>query len=233
MAAPHDSSLQHRALALAQAKGFGALEALVAAARLNNAKVAILSGNRSDDWFQLGQLVCRLTEGLDELPTSVLAMLLKAGAPTEVRSASSRLLPLAAAARAGRVESLLLLLDAGAEVDASGVSVAGTNLRPTPTTALSWAAAGGHVRCLRTLVERGAVLDRTDADGHTAFFVAVYAGQVSAVRVLLELGADPSIRNRLTFRADTLVRRRTGSRSTGQQEVLDFLDETRISEHAQ
>lgn len=56
-------------------------------------------------------------------------------------------------------------------------------------TALMIAAAGGHIGCLRILIEKGCDLDAADMRGWTAAMHAAFAGQVECLRVLIEAGA--------------------------------------------
>jgi len=98
------------------------------------------------------------------------------------------------AAKSDRVEVLDLLVELGANVEAD----------PYRGTALIWAAANGRVSSIRKLVALGANLDSRatfggpdHGDGVTALHLAAQAGHREAVEALLELGADPTIRDRL------------------------------------
>ena len=97
---------------------------------------------------------------------------------------------LAWAARSDRAAVLGELVDRGADVAADVYR----------GTALTWAAACGHVDSIRRLVELGAdPSQRTTfggpdhGDGATALHLAAQAGRLDAIRALLELGADPTI----------------------------------------
>ena len=72
------------------------------------------------------------------------------------------------------------------------------NADPYRGTALTWAAANGHVRSVRTLVELGADPNQrgtfggpSHGEGVTAIHLAAQSGRREAVVALLELGADP------------------------------------------
>jgi len=96
------------------------------------------------------------------------------------------------AARCGRVEALRALVDAGARVDAD----------PYRGTALTWAAVNGRVDAIRALVALGADVDGRGTFGGpdhgvgvVALHLAAQAGKRASVEALLELGADPTLRD--------------------------------------
>jgi ankyrin repeat protein len=98
------------------------------------------------------------------------------------------------AAKADRVEAIDRLVELGARVEAD----------PYRGTPLTWAAANGRVAAVRRLVELGADVNATGTfggpshgEGVPSMHVAAQAGQEEAVGVLLELGADPTIRDAL------------------------------------
>jgi ankyrin repeat protein len=98
------------------------------------------------------------------------------------------------AAKSDRDEAIRLLAEAGARVDAD----------PYRGTALTWAAVNGRLVAIRTLVELGADANQRGTfggpdhgDGVPAIHLAAQAGQREAVLVLLELGADPLMRDHL------------------------------------
>jgi ankyrin repeat protein len=98
------------------------------------------------------------------------------------------------AAKADRADAIRLLVELGARVDAD----------PYRGTALTWAAANGRVGAIRTLVELGADVDQrgtfggpSHGDGVTAIHLAAQSGQREAVALLLGLGADPLIQDKL------------------------------------
>ena len=98
------------------------------------------------------------------------------------------------AAKSGRTEVLVTLIEHGAGVDAD----------PYRGTALTWAAVNGHVDTVRRLVELGADPNRRGTfggpdhgEGVTALQPAAQGGRAEAVDALLALGADPTIRDSL------------------------------------
>ena len=114
-------------------------------------------------------------------------LLLQAGAAVDrhVRNQRSSALNEACASVQHRFELIEALLFAGANAD----------LR-TPNggwTALHTAAEYGNAHTVLQLVESGAALDLSDAEGRTALCWAALTGQYRAVSVLLHCGADPSL----------------------------------------
>eukprot|EP00435_Cladocopium_sp_Y103_P053574 s627_g17.t1 len=83
--------------------------------------------------------------------------------------------PLHYAARNGHVESMLLLLEAGAEKDPPSAE----NERITP---LYIAAQNGHLVAVRHLVEVGADKERADNEGATPLYIAAHNGHLDVVR---------------------------------------------------
>ena len=92
-------------------------------------------------------------------------------------------LPLHCAARGGHVESMLLLLEAGAEKDPPSEE----NERMTP---LHLAAEQGHCDAVCHLVEVGADKNLADNRGATPLYIAARNGHLDVVRHLVEVGAD-------------------------------------------
>jgi ankyrin repeat protein len=98
------------------------------------------------------------------------------------------------AAKADRAPVLELLVDLGARIDAD----------PYRGTPLTWAAANGRVASIRRLAELGADVNGRGTfggpghgDGVTALHLAAQSGHRDAAVALLELGADPTIRDTL------------------------------------
>ena len=92
--------------------------------------------------------------------------------------------PLLFAARYGRIDSVRLLLDAGADVNETA---------PNGESALVMASFSGQGRFAAFLLERGANLNAAAA-GYTALHTAVSRGDLELVKALCAHGADPNSR---------------------------------------
>ena len=96
--------------------------------------------------------------------------------------------PLHCAAERGHVESLQLLIEAGAEKDERDEGPEG--MMPLHgATPLFIAAENGHLGVIRHLVEVGAHKDQAANDGTTPLFIAAQEGHLDVVRHLVEVGA--------------------------------------------
>jgi ankyrin repeat protein len=98
------------------------------------------------------------------------------------------------AARNGRLGVLDFLLAVGANIDGD----------PYRGTALIWAAWKGRANVIRWLVDQGVCINRQatfggvgHGEGLTALHAAAQTGRLDVVRILIERGADPSIRDAL------------------------------------
>jgi ankyrin repeat protein len=98
------------------------------------------------------------------------------------------------AAKSDRIEAIERLVELGADLNAD----------PYRGTPLTWAAANGRVAAIRRLVELGADVGALGTfggpdhgQGVTALHLAAGAGQAEAAETLLELGADPTVRDAL------------------------------------
>lgn len=98
------------------------------------------------------------------------------------------------AAKADRVETMPLLVERGARIDAD----------PYRGTPLIWAAANARVEAARWLLDRGADVNRratfggpTHGEGVTALHLAAQDGHRAVAELLVEHGADPSIEDEL------------------------------------
>ncbi len=86
----------------------------------------------------------------------------------------------------GRAETLTLLLELGADVDA--VSLNPTNVHP-----LHSAVAGGNLRCVEILLGHGAQPNAHQHGGWTALMGAAASGREDMVSLLISYGADPAV----------------------------------------
>lgn len=138
--------------------------------------------------------------------------LLAAGAPADGDPA----FPSAAeAAAGGDLETLALLLDAGADPDAPGVG---------GWTPLHYAARDGNYPLMRRLLDAGADPGRPKADGWTPLHLAAHNGKVLAAFMLLEGGADP---DPLNDEGKTPAQLAAASENAGKDELAAYLREPR------
>ena len=102
--------------------------------------------------------------------------------------------PLAAAAGAGNVEIIELLLAAGASVNQLGVDKLGPEAeQESPLTPLNWAAIGGHLEAVKVLLAAGADPNiKSPEGGGGALLAATGKNCPEIAKLLLENGADPN-----------------------------------------
>ena len=106
----------------------------------------------------------------------------------EVRSAQDES-PLMLAARHGLLAECQGLIERGADVNKSGWAP------------LHYAATNGHLAVMQLLIEENAYLDAESPNGSTPLMMAAHYGTPSAVKLLLESGADPTLKNNLGLSA--------------------------------
>ncbi len=98
-------------------------------------------------------------------------------------------------AHAGELELVRLLVERGAEPNRPG------------WTALHYAASAGHAPIVRYLIEQNAYIDAQSPNRTTPLMMAARHKQIDAMRLLLELGADPSAVNEAGLRAADYLER--------------------------
>jgi ankyrin repeat protein len=104
---------------------------------------------------------------------------------------------LLAAARRGHADAVSLLLAAGARIDRANAA---------GETALHVAGLAGDARSLIALTDRNrAAIDVRDRAGRTPLMAAAEAGKNEAVRILIDAGADRSVRSNRGETAETLA----------------------------
>ena len=85
------------------------------------------------------------------------------------------------AARMGQTETIVLLLDRGANIEAEN---------DIGWTALMLAALNGNTETVRLLLDKGADIEAKDNKGRTALMLAVRMGRIEIVTLLLDRGAN-------------------------------------------
>ncbi len=112
----------------------------------------------------------------------MIEVLVYAGSNLEAVTRVADYTPLMVAARTGHGDAAVLLLDAGANPDAT---------TSTGVTALHFAAGAGQTQAVRALVAAGVDVDaREGAMGQTPLIFAANEGRTDAVQVLIDAGAE-------------------------------------------
>jgi len=106
----------------------------------------------------------------------------------EVRNAADES-PLMLAALAGDLELCRLLIQKDADVNKTGWAP------------LHYAATNGHLEVLRLLLDENAYIDAASPNGSTPLMMAARYGTATAVKLLLEAGADATLKNMLGLSA--------------------------------
>ena len=97
--------------------------------------------------------------------------------------------PLMLAALNNKLQLAKLLILRGADVNQAG------------WTPLHYAATKGHIEMMRLMIDNSAYLDAESPNGTTPLMMAAHYGTPMAVKLLLEEGADPRIKNKLGLSA--------------------------------
>lgn len=103
--------------------------------------------------------------------------------------------PLMLASLGGYLETVKLLIDRGADVNKTGWAP------------LHYAATRGHLEVMKLLLDRNAYIDAASPNGTTPLMMAAHYGTPSAVKLLLEAGADPFLKNQQTLTAIDFAQR--------------------------
>lgn len=97
--------------------------------------------------------------------------------------------PLMMAVFKGQTELVVRMIEKGADVNQTG------------WTPLHYAATAGHVQLIKILLDKHAYIDAESPNKTTPLMMAAHYGTPSAVKLLLEEGADPSLKNELGLSA--------------------------------
>ncbi len=77
----------------------------------------------------------------------------------------------------------------------------GADVNKTGWTPLHYAASGGMLAVISLLLENYAYIDATSPNGTTPLMMAAHYGSTEAVQLLLDEGADPTLKNQLKLSA--------------------------------
>lgn len=111
--------------------------------------------------------------------------------------------PLMLAALHGNLALCRLLISKGADVNKPGWAP------------LHYAATNGHVDVMRLLLDENAYIDAQSPNGTTPLMMAAHYGSAAAVKLLLESGADPLLKNDLGLTALDFANRANRLESAG------------------
>lgn len=86
---------------------------------------------------------------------------------------------------------------------------------------LHYASTNGHLDVMRLLLEHHAYIDAESPNGTTPLMMAAHYGSAAAVKVLLEAGADPTLKNKLDLTAIDFAHR--GNRQESAELLAAFI----------
>jgi uncharacterized protein len=131
-----------------------------------------------------------------KLPTTevAFALLARPDIRVEIRNAQDES-PLMLAALKGDLEMCRTLIERDADVNKPGWAP------------LHYAATNSHIEVMQLLLGEHAYIDAASPNGSTPLMMAAMYGNASAVKLLLESGADPSLKNDLGLTAIDFAQR--------------------------
>ncbi len=177
-----------------------------AARRGDAAEVAALLARGHDANAALGDGMTALHAAAAGGHGDVVALLIEGGASPTAVTRIGRYAPLHLAARGGHVRVVRALLEAGADPHAATSSSGVTPLH------LAAQAIDGE-ETVAALLDHGAAVDPREASaGQTPLMFAAAANRPGSIRVLLERGADPSIRTEVVDVLQSMTTDRQASR---------------------
>jgi ankyrin repeat protein len=110
--------------------------------------------------------------------------------------------------RNGNDETPLMLASLRGDQELVQALVArGADINKPGWTALHYAATKGNVVIVRVLLDKHAYIDAESPNGSTPLMMAAMYGTPEAVKVLLEAGADPTLKNNLGLTAHEFAKR--------------------------
>lgn len=121
-------------------------------------------------------------------PNAIAVLMRHPDLKVEVRNAQDES-PLMLAALHGYLELSARLIERDADVNKPGWAP------------LHYAATNGHIPVMQLLLDQHAYIDAGSPNGSTPLMMAAMYGSASAVKMLLEAGADPTIKNALGLTA--------------------------------
>jgi ankyrin repeat protein len=141
-----------------------------------------------------------------KLPTPAVAaaLLARPDIHVELRNAQDES-PLMLAALGGELEICQTLIERDADVNKPGWAP------------LHYAATNSHIPVIQLLLDHHAYIDAASPNGSTPLMMAAMYGNASAVKLLLESGADPSLKNDLGLTAIDFAQR---VKKTGSVEII-------------
>lgn len=129
--------------------------------------------------------------------------------------------PLQRASRNGDLNTVRTLLESG--VDVNERACWADHKGSEDGTALHAAAHSGHTDVIRLLIEKGANVNAKGAFGVTPLWEAIWMGQVGAIKLLLDSGADPRLADYEGNTAIDWAKNKTNKRLGSQ--ILSMLEE--------
>jgi uncharacterized protein len=104
--------------------------------------------------------------------------------------------------RTAQDESPLMMAALKGHLDIARKLIArGADVNKTGWTPLHYAATNGHLDMIRMLLENHAYIDAESPNGTTPLMMASQYGSAAAVKLLLDEGADPTLKNQLGLNA--------------------------------
>lgn len=105
-------------------------------------------------------------------------------------------------------ESPLMLAALGGQLDiVRDLITRDADVNKTGWTPLHYAATRGHLEVMRLLLDKSAYIDAAAPNGTTPLMMAAFYGTPSAVKLLLEAGADPFLKNQQDLTAIDFAQR--------------------------